>query len=219
MLVSDVMSTNVVTIPSHTTLTEARRIFDAHHFRRLPVVDRGRLVGVVTKDALDKIGFLQPGSLSMHDISYLLSNAPVKEVMQRDVVTVTPSTTVEEGVALAQAKRVGALVVVEGEKVVGIATTNDFFYRILNPLLGIRMPGSRITIRNCYKGPDVEKVIAAINKLGVKITALFTFAFELAQKEGVVVHHDLTVHLAIKDSNRVVKEIQKLGYSVEKRAR
>ncbi len=219
MLVSDVMSTNVVTIPSHTSLTEARRILDAHHFRRLPVVDRGKLVGIVTKDALDKIGFLQPASLSMHDISYLLSNAPVKEVMQRDVVTVSPSASVEEAVALAQTKRVGALVVVDGEKVVGVTTTNDFFYKLLNPLLGIGMPGSRITVRNCYQGPDVEKVIAAINKLGVKITALFTFALTQVEKQGIVVHHDLAVHLATEDSTRVVKEIQKLGYSVEKIAR
>jgi len=219
MLVADVMSTNVVTIPSHTSLTEARRIFDTHHFRRLPVVDRGKLMGIVTKDALDRIGFLQPGSISLHDISHLLSNAPVKEVMQKDVVTVTPSTTVEEAVALAQTKRVGALVVVEGDKVVGIATTNDFFYRLLNPLLGIRMPGSRIVIRDCFQGPDVEKVLATINEIGVKITAMFTFSFKLGDKEGHLVHHDLTVHLATEDSTPVVKAIKKLGFSVEKRAR
>jgi acetoin utilization protein AcuB len=41
MYMSDVMTTNVFTIPSNTSLAEARRVMEAHHLRRLPVVDRG----------------------------------------------------------------------------------------------------------------------------------------------------------------------------------
>ena len=73
MLVSDVMSTNVVSVSSHTSLAEARRILDAHGFRRLPVVDRGKLVGIVTKDALDRTGPSQlttrAGIWLSHDLS------------------------------------------------------------------------------------------------------------------------------------------------------
>jgi CBS domain-containing protein len=56
MLISDLMKTNIVSIPSTTSLAEARRIMDAHSIRRLPVIDRTRLVGIVTKDDLDKMG-------------------------------------------------------------------------------------------------------------------------------------------------------------------
>ena len=213
MVISDVMSTNVVSIPSHTPVIEARRILAAHGFRRLPVVDRGKLVGIVSKDALDRMGPSQLTTFSMHEISYLLSKITVKEIMHRDVVTVTPDTTIEQAVALAQIKGVGSTVVVERDRVVGIATTNDFFYRLLNPILGIAAPGSRIVVRNCYRGPDVEKVIAAINKLGVGIVTLFTIAFPEVNK------HDLVVHLDMDDNARVIEEVRKLGYSVEERAR
>ena len=213
MLVSDVMSTNVVSIPSHISLAEARRILDAHRIRRLPVIDRGKLVGIVTKDALDRTGPSQLTTFSVHEISYLVNKITVAEIMRRDVVTVTPEMTVEEAVALAQTNRVGALVVVEGERVVGITTTNDFFYKLPNPLLGIGMPGSRITVRSCYQGADVEKVVAVINKLGVGITTLLTTALLEGQKR------DLVIHLDTEDSTQVTKEIRKLGYSVEGRAR
>jgi len=104
MIVADVMTTNVVSIPSNTSLAEARRIMDAHHIRRLPVIDRGKLVGIVTKDALDRTGPSQLTTFSMHELGYLINKITVKEVMHYEVVTVTPDMTVERAVALAQSK-------------------------------------------------------------------------------------------------------------------
>lgn len=213
MIVADVMTTNVVSIPSNTSLAEARRIIDVHRIRRLPVIDRGKLMGVVTRDALDKAGPSRLTTFSMHELGYLLSKITVKEVMRHEVVTVSPSMTVEEAVSLAQSKQVGALIVMEGERVVGICTTNDFFYRILNPILGIGLPGSRIVVRNCHKGPDIEKIVATVNKLKVGITNLFLIDLPEARK------HDLVLHLDTADSSKIIAAIKKLGCLVEERTR
>lgn len=212
MLLRDVMSSNVVSVPSNTTLADARRILDTHGFRRLPIIDKGKLVGVVTKDALDKSGPSQLTTFSIHELSYLLSKITVAKVMHRDVVTAAPDMTVEEAVALAQSKKVGMLIVVENEKVVGVATTNDFFYKVLNPILGISMSGCRLEIRDCYEGPDVEKVLSVVNKLGVKINTLFTIDFS-------DVKHDLLIHLATADCKQVIEAVEKLGFKVVERAR
>jgi len=213
MIVGDIMTTNVVSIPSHTSLAQARRILDTHRFRRLPVIDRGKLVGIVTKDALDRMGPSQLTTFSIHELGYLVHKITVEEVMRRDVITVTPDTTVEEAVALAQTKRVGALVVTEGERVVGIATTNDFFYKVLNHILGIGIPGSRIIVRNCFQGADLEKVVAAINKLKVGITNLFIIDLPEVNK------HDLVLHLDTEDNSQVIQALTRLGCTVEDRAR
>jgi acetoin utilization protein AcuB len=213
MIVADVMTTNVVSIPSNTSLADARRIMDAHRVRRLPVIDRGKLVGIVTRDALDKAGPSKLTTFSIHELSYLLSKLTVKEVMRHDVVTVSPRMTVEEAVALAQSKQVGALIVTEDEQVVGICTTNDFFYRILNPILGIGLPGSRIVVRNGHKGPEIEKIVAAINKLKVGITNLFLIDLPETGK------HDLVLHLDTPDSSKIIAAIKKLGCKVEERMR
>jgi len=213
MIVRDVMSTNVVTISSHTSLADARRILDAHGFRRLPVVDRGKLVGIVTKDALDRTGPSQLTTFSVHEMSYLLSKLTVEKAMRKGVVTVTPDMTVEEAVALAQEKRVGSLLVLEDQRLVGIVTTNDFFYKVLNHILGIGMPGSRIAVRDCYKGSDVARALSAIDDAGIGITTLFTIDLPEAQKR------DLIVHLDCDDCAAAIEAVQKIGYAVSERTR
>ncbi len=213
MLVSDVMSTNVVSVSSHTSLAEARRILDAHGFRRLPVMDRGKLVGIVTKDALDRTGPSQLTTFSVHEMSYLLNKLTVEKAMRKEVVTTSPGATVEEAVALAQTRRVGALIVVDDSRLVGIVTTNDFFYKVLNHILGIGMPGSRIVVRDCYKGPDVARAVSAINEAGVGITTLFTIDFPEVQK------HDFVVHLDTDDPRAAIEAVEQLGYVVSERAR
>lgn len=213
MIVSDVMSTNVVTISKHTSLAEARRLLDSHGFRRLPVMDKEKLVGVVTKESLDRTGPSQLTTFSVHEMSYLLNKITVEQAMRKDVVIVSPYTTVEVAVALAQAKEVGSLLVVEDQRLVGIVTTNDFFYKVMNHILGIGMPGSRIVVRDCYEGRDIEKVLSAINNTDIGITTLFTIELPEVHK------HDLVIHLKSDDCTAAIAEIQKSGYRVSERSR
>jgi acetoin utilization protein AcuB len=213
MFMGDVMTTNVYSIPSRTSLAEARRIMDAHHVRRLPVVDKGKLVGIVTRDALDRAAPSQLTSLSIHDIARMLNKITVKEVMHRDLVTVSPDATVEEAVTLAQERKVGALLVVDDSRLVGMATTNDFFYKILNPILGIGKPGSRLVVRNCQGTTDIEKVVAAINKLGLEVITMFMLP--VPEREA----HNFVVHLVSEDPGSLIAELKLLGFTVERRAR
>lgn len=213
MIIRDVMTTNVVSIPSTTSLADARRIMDAHRIRRLPVIDKGKLIGIVTRDALDRAGPSKLTTFSIHEIGYLVNKITVKEVMVRDVVTVGPDATVEEAVALAQRRGVGALVVVEEGRVVGLVTTNDFFYKILNPLLGIGEPGSRIAIRKCVGTSDVSKILGVVEKAGAKVTSLYTM--KLGDGDAC----DCTIHLNIPDAEKVISELRQLGFTVEERAR
>jgi acetoin utilization protein AcuB len=141
--VRDVMTTNVITIPSDTSLSDARRIMDSNHLRRLPVMDRGKLVGMVTKDRLDKAGPSQLTTFSIHELTYLMSKIKVRDVMRKDVFTGTPDMTIKEATALGQSRRIGSMVVLEGNKIVGILTTNDIFYKVLNPILGLEVPASQ----------------------------------------------------------------------------
>lgn len=143
----------------------------------------------------------------------MVNTITVKDIMAREPVTVTPEMTVEEAIALAQSRHVGSLIVMEGDRVVGICTTNDFFYKILNPLLGIGLPGSRIVVIDCFKGPDIERVVSTINKLGVGVTHLFTTEFPEVKK------HDLIIHMETDNPVPVSDAIKKLGFSVVIRKR
>ncbi len=213
MFMSDVMTSNVITIPSRTSLADARRIMESHRLRRLPVVDRGKLVGIVTRDSLNRAGPSQVTNFNIHDITRVLNKTQVKEVMGKDLLTVSPDATVEEAVTQAQKKRVGALLVVDGDRLVGIATTNDFFYKILNPILGIGQPGSRLVVRNCHGTGDVEKVVAAVNKLDLEVITMFMLPIPERESRNFV------VHLRTEDPSGLIAELSLLGLSVERRAR
>ena len=213
MYMSDVMTTNVFTIPSNTSLAEARRVMEAHHLRRLPVVDRGVLVGIVTRDQLDRIGPSQVSSFNIHDLTRLLNKVTVKDVMTKNPITVSPDTTVEEGVTLAQEKKIGALLVVDNGRLVGIATTNDFFYKILNPILGIGKPGSRLIVKNCGGTKHIEKIIATINRLGLEVETMFMLPVPERDQ------HNFVIHLTSEDPILLMEELRKIGCEVERRAR
>jgi acetoin utilization protein AcuB len=212
VFVANIMKKNVITIPSNTLLVEARRIMDEKRIRRLPVMDGQKLVGIVTKDDLDKVGPLEAKSYTINEIVYRFNKLTVEAVMHRDVIAVTPDTSVESAIATAQSKRVGALPVMENGKLVGIVTTNDFFLAILNPLLGIGLAGSRIAVSNCFKGPDIEKVIAALNTLRIGIINLFLTEFPEGKR-------DLIVHLNVQEAIPAIEALEKLGFKAEIRAR
>ena len=209
MKVRDVMTWNVVTVTSDMPIMEARKIMDAHGVRRLPVVDRGKMVGMVSKERITRTAPSPATSLSVWEINYLLAKMTVKEIMSKDPVTVDPEMSVEAAIALAQKKGVGALPVLENNKLVGIATTNDFFYKILNPVLGIGKSGTRIVIA---KGGDIkglQEILDAVKKAGAKIVSFHN----MPPVEGK--EQDVCLHLDKEDVKQLVKDLAIKGYSTE----
>jgi acetoin utilization protein AcuB len=213
MLIRDIMTTNVVTIPSNTSISDAKRIMEAHRFQRLPVVDKGKLVGIVTARRLESVSPSKATSLTVWELTYLLNTTTVKEIMEKDVVTVTPDTTAEEAVALAQSHKVGALVVVDDHHVVGIVTTNDFFYKILNPVLGLGSPGTRLEITGGGSTKALEDIVSTVNKAGAGIVTLH---IEVLPEKTT---KDLCVHLNTNDVTELVKTLREKGYQVNIRKR
>jgi len=213
MFIRDVMTTNVVTVSSDTSLADARRIMDAHGIRRLPVVDKGKPVGMVSRDTLEKAGPSKLTTFSMHELSYLLGKITVKEVMTKEVVTVPPDATIEESVTLAQSKKVGALLVVEDNRVVGIATTNDIFYKIVNPLLGIDRPGIRFSVRKWRDLADLQKILGVIAQFKSEISTVYAVTHPNPEE------NDFIVHLNVLDAVALIDALRRSGYEVIVRAR
>lgn len=213
MNVGDIMTTNVVTVPSNTSIAEAKRIMAAHRIRRLPVVDKGKLVGIVTEHRLESVSPSKATSLTVWELSYLLEKTTVKEIMERDVITCSPDMSAEESLALAQGHKVGALVVVEDGRVVGISSTNDFFYKIVNPILGIGQPGSRIEVAGGGNAKSLEEILSVVNKLGLEITTIHIEQLPEAETR------DVCVHVTSDDVKKLVAELKAKGYKVGVRRR
>ncbi|HUV59248.1 MAG TPA: CBS and ACT domain-containing protein [Desulfatiglandales bacterium] len=214
MYVKDVMTMNVVNVPSNTTISDAKKIMDAHKIRRLPIVDRGKLVGIVTEHRLEAYTPSKATSLSVWEIGYLLGNTTVKEIMEKNPVTVTPEMTVEEALAIAQDRKVGSLLVVERNgQLIGIVTTNDFFYKIANPTLGIGMPGTRVEVVSKTDKPMLEDICKATSRKGMKILTLHMISStEIGGK-------DIVVQVDTENVDKLVKELKDKDYEVLVRKR
>jgi len=212
MLVRDIMTSNVITVSSDTLMIEAGKMMEFHRIERLPVVDRGKLVGIVTRGELERATPSQATSLTRWELSHLLGKMKIKEIMKTKVVTISADATVECAIATAQSNRVGSLPVMENGHLVGIVTTNDFFYKLLNPLMGIGEDGSRIMVHGAGGAERISKVTECLSKNGVGIKAICT-VLSPDNKEN-----DLIVHLNTEDVSKVVMELKKLGFSVDVRA-
>ncbi|MFC1894021.1 CBS and ACT domain-containing protein [Chloroflexota bacterium] len=213
MYVRDIMTTNIVTVPSSTSIAQAKQIMDARRFRRLPIVDKGKLVGILSDRRLDELSPSKDPSISVLKMHYLLDKTMVKEIMQRDVVTVSPNMTVEASLAVAQGRKVGALVVVEDDRVVGIVTTNDFFYKIVNPLLGLGESGTRIEVSSGNGCKAMEEISSTICKLGLNIVTGY-----IVTRSGTS-EKDIVVHVDAEDVSQLVSELESKGYKVGLRQR
>src|SRR4030066_1199545 len=141
MRIRDVMTRNPITVDSETLILEAQKIMKENKIRRLPIMDKGKLVGIITQHDLLEASPSPATSLSIHELNYLLSKMKVKEIMKKNPMTLTPETPFEEALKIGQEKKIGSFPVVGNGKLVGIATESDIV-RFLTRALGVREEGA-----------------------------------------------------------------------------
>ena len=126
--VAALMTEKVVTAHSGTTIIEAEKQMVEKSFRRLPLVSQGKLVGIVT--AMDIVRFFGSGEVFQH-----LRSGTILQVLQtpalqtgtKKLIIIFPNANVDEAARTMKERKVGALLVVDDEKLVGILTERDFF--------------------------------------------------------------------------------------------
>lgn len=208
MRIKDVMTRNPVTADSETLVLDAQKLMKENNIRRLPVVDKGKLVGIVTKHDLLEAAPSPATSLSVFELNYLLAKMKVKEIMKKNPVTITPDTPFEEALRLGQEKKIGAFPVVENGKLVGITTESDII-RFVTRVLGIKEEGSRITIEGLGgKLGDLEKIVSVANQHHTVILSMISLP-RPEKKDWMIV-----LRLKTNDPDPLVKDFKKAGFNV-----
>ncbi|MBI1879163.1 MAG: CBS domain-containing protein [Chloroflexi bacterium] len=127
-LVRDWMSRDVVTITPEMTLPEAHRLMSDRKIRRLPVLDHGRLVGIITRGDIRGAEPSGATSLSIWEVNYLLSRLKIGEIMTRNPIAISAEETIGEAARLMLEKKISGLPVVDQEqRLIGIITESDIF--------------------------------------------------------------------------------------------
>lgn len=145
MLVSEWMTPNPQAVTGKTPVMEAMQLLRKGRYRRLPVVDGDRLLGIVTDRDLKEATPSKATTLSVYELNYLLSKLTVREVMVSPVITVSPEEPVENAALLMEEHKVSGLPVVSGTTLQGIFTITDML-RAIVAMLGLKEGGTRVTV-------------------------------------------------------------------------
>jgi acetoin utilization protein AcuB len=177
MLVGERMSTPVISVPPTMPISEALNLMRRENIRRAPVIQDGKLAGIVSEKDLLNASPSKATSLSVWELNYLLSKITVKDVMTGKVLTVTETTPVEDAACIMIDNKIGGLPVVRGEQVVGIITETDLF-KILTELMGGRDTGVRVTALFPEQKGRLAEVARAIAGAGGNFLAFGVFEGE-----------------------------------------
>jgi acetoin utilization protein AcuB len=177
------MTRPAITVRPETSMPDALDLMRKEHIRRLPVVNRrGEMVGIVTEGDLLKASPSAATSLSIYEVTYLLSKLTLERIMTGKVIAITEDAPLEEAARMMADNGIGGLPVVRGKQVVGMITETTLF-RIFLELLGARRAGIRVTASIPDMPGELAKLSKAIYDAGGNIIAFGTFLGETAAKK------------------------------------
>jgi acetoin utilization protein AcuB len=195
LTVRDVMATNPVIVHPRETARRAYRLMRDHRFRHLPVVEDGRLVGILSDRDLRPV-LLSP----------TLARAQVGELMSENLTTVTPDALVEEAASLLVVKKIGCLPVVADGALVGIVTETDLL-AVLVELLGLLTQSTRLDV-GVAGGPDAyERIVEIIRSHDGRIISVGA----VPGSAGKTV---FSVRLEPRDPRPIVEALRAAGFEV-----
>lgn len=207
MFVANRMTPNPITVSSTATIIDAMHLMKKHKFRRLPVVENGKLVGIVTDRDLREISPSQATSLSIFEINYLLSKMLVRDIMKKKLITVQGDATVEEAALLMYNHKIGGMVVLDADdKVIGVITETDIFKCFVD-VMGLPEGKTRITLDLEDKVGALHEITAVFTELGINIGSLLCYSVA-AGKAEIVIRAD------VNDIDGLQAELAKHGLPV-----
>ena len=207
MRIRHFMTTNVVAVGEDTSLHDTRKIMKAHKIRRLPVLKKDKLVGLVTQHMLLEAAPSPATGLSIHELHYLLAKMTVKDIMVKKPYSLSPEMPAEEALQLGQEMGYGGFPVMEDGKLVGMVTESDIV-RVVTRVLGVRVRGTRIDIKASKEFGNMKRIMEILDKKKTVLLSLMT----LPRPED----EDWLVILRIKSDNAepIVKELKSAGFNV-----
>ncbi|MBT5959601.1 MAG: CBS domain-containing protein [Nitrospina sp.] len=138
MKVKELMSTKLITVSPEDKLDRVFFLYNFENIRPLPVVEKNKLVGILSDRDLKKILGPKKSIIEKPDgTTVQLSTRKVKNIMRRGVLTIEPEQRAADAAAIMAKRKIGALPVVHKEKLVGIITATDIlkaFVKLRNDL-------------------------------------------------------------------------------------
>ncbi|MEA3486231.1 MAG: CBS and ACT domain-containing protein [Thermodesulfobacteriota bacterium] len=209
MFVGKRMTRELVTVTGDTSILKVKKLLKERNVSQIPVVEGKKLIGIIADRDIRDNSPSPANTLSVHELSYLLSEMKTEDVMTREVFTVTPGTTVEMAAKLINDKNINSLPVVIGDELVGLITTCDLL-NVLLDFMGVHnTPTCRVELRLSSNIGEIAKVANIINDMGLRIVSILS----TIDKDDSNVRPTL-VRVGTYNTDELCRVLNEAGYSI-----
>jgi acetoin utilization protein AcuB len=210
MFVSRSMTRKVITVDPETLVIEAQELMADNNVRHLPVVDQNQqLIGIVTdRDIRSTLPFNYLKDTCSEEQRDRFCALPVKDVMTKDPLTISPTFTIQDALLLIQNSKVGALPVVdENRRLEGIISVRDLLRAFIN-VLGIGEPGTLLCILVKEEVGQLKRIVDAITAENISLGSVLVARYWDEDKRAVF------TYLLTQNVVRVKKKLRNLGFNL-----
>ena len=174
MLVKNWMSKNVIAVDINDSMQEAIKLLKENDIKMMPVLKKGKLVGVVTDRDLKRASASDATTLDVHELLFLISKIKIKDIMTKDPIMIPEDFTVEETAEILLKNKISGAPVIDNEgKVVGTITQTDLF-RVLIALTGVGTKGMQFAFLLEDTPGSIKTIADLIRKYSGRIVSILT---------------------------------------------
>lgn len=211
MKVKNRMTENPRTVGPDSSVTEAFSLMKENNIRRLPVVDKDKVIGIVTITDLNQASPSMATTLSIHELNYLLAKTKIKDVLpkKQKLITIGPENYIETAARLMREHKISGLPVVDDhENLVGIITETDIFDAFID-ILGVTRPHTRIDFYTSDRPGTIAGITGLIAEKGKNIVNTVVFYDKKKNK------YKMVIRIEELDCQDVVEALKDRGHEVE----
>ncbi|MGP1677918.1 MAG: CBS domain-containing protein [Burkholderiales bacterium] len=214
MIVRNWMQANPMTITSDMLVSEAKRLLSENNLHALPVVDDGKLRGLVTRANLLRMGHFVLRTQNADEFNFFVTRLKVKDIMVRNPATVEADETMEQCLLKGQQLGVAQFPVVDGEQVVGVISANEIF-QLAAHCLGAWERRSGVTLAPLELGPGVlGRVADAVEGAGAVLQALYPIGRHGDHAETGYAKKKVIIRFHAAEVRAVVSALEAAGFPV-----
>jgi len=174
MLVGNWMSKDVISVDVSDSMQDAARLIRGHKIKHLPVIENGKLVGIVTDTDLKRASASDVTTLEIHELLFLISEIKISDIMTKDPITIPLDYTIDEAAQiLLEHKLSGAPVVDDEGQIAGVITQTDIF-RVLVLFTGVKKAGIQFAFQLEDRPGSIKEVSDIMRNYGCLLVSILS---------------------------------------------
>jgi len=214
MKVQNWMQTDPHIISGDTLVSEAKRLISEENLHALPVVDDGKLRGMITRASCLRAAHFVTQTLDVNEFKYFTERLKVKDIMVRNPATMDADDTMEKCLEMGREIGVGQFPVLKDGNVVGVISANEIF-NLAAHFLGAWEERDGVTLAPLEMKPGVMgRVADVIEGTGAEVRAIYPIGEHDKIREGLGGKRKLIVRFHADNVAGVVDALNGAGFEV-----